>query len=177
MGLIKKFLEDKVRVGVAMICLLMIGLVGVASLQNESYALSADDYECKLGNEGTTIIYGSIATNKSGYYCDIKSVTKATATYKVGDSLLDDSDCAAYLNEAGYTQVTTGAGIYCTYVATEKKKSCYQCLSPNNILYWGNSAPSYGAGHECGAGWHENPNITTEAECKSLSSNKLSPTL
>ena len=86
-----------------------------------TYALTGADYDCPLG--GGTPVYSEIHDGVMGYYCAFGTVEVATSNFKVGDSVKDDADCIAYINEVGgYELVTTDAGFYCTYVAVYKNK-------------------------------------------------------
>ena len=116
-----KFIElikkDKIKtIVIGISCLVFIvGLVMTIVNTGDTYAVEAGGYYCPIG--GDTPIFGTISDGKTGYYCSIINVEVATSSFDVGDNVEDAGLCADYLDEAGYTQVTSGAGVGCTYEA------------------------------------------------------------
>lgn len=108
------------------IIVFVVGIVVTGFIAGNTYALNAD-YYCPL-DEGLPVYIGS-----DEYYCSFDTVSIPSSSFDVGDSVKDDADCKEYLNELGYTQITSDVGYYCTYAAV--RNSCYVCSS-NNSYEW-----------------------------------------
>ena len=137
MELIKKFFSDKGRVGVAIVCLLMMSVLVVSAITGET--LAADTSGGDVSTEATSACYQ--CNSNSNLY-----------KWKIGTS--SDSDCAAgyHIMPEYKTQTSCLA----------QNKACYQCNSNSNILKWETSSS---ADVVCPAGYHENTSIE-EATCK-----------
>lgn len=111
------------------IVVFIVGLIMTITNTGDTYAVENDGYYCHLG--GGTPTYGTISEGQSGYFCSIEKVEIATTNFAVGNDLSDDSKCVKYLEEAGYLNVTTGVGSYCTYVAIPGPFNVYIKYSTN----------------------------------------------
>ena len=78
MDLIKKFCLDKGRVGVAIVCLLMLCIGLISSNTGETYAASVNYYSCPLGG------LGPVEDTTGDYYCRLESVLIESESYNVG---------------------------------------------------------------------------------------------